>query len=333
MKRKLIPLELIFSGVVIALIIFVITLISLEMKMYSQKINKKAEASLIASNIIENMQTRSYDDIEKYIAELSYIGISKKIENNIQYITVYGNKCTEKIFGTHIPNDYIVELQTENYGNDFNIVKKVLITIEYEVNNRPEHFSISTIIERDNVAECNSPIISDEYFKEFEITKKNYEIMPIKYSDIDEMYVKTSEEDFEWYNYSAKKWAKVVIFPNEEKYLQKFVNNDGTLNDSIISENEVLELEDYIYVWIPNFSIKENITYFRYGTTKSAIKQDFMYSNGKYLYLNKIGEDIKDISKECSFEGILGVWKKLGDEQDVYYNNFNKTKYAPIDIY
>lgn len=333
MKRKLIPLELIFSGVVIALIIFVITLISLEMKMYSQKINKKAEASLIASNIIENMQTRSYDDIEKYIAELSYIGISKKIENNIQYITVYGNECTEKIFGTHIPNDYIVELQTENYGNDFNIVKKVLITIEYEVNNRPEHFSISTIIERENVAECNSPIISDEYFKELEITQEKYEIIPIKYSDKDEKYVKTSQEDIDWYNYSAKKWAKVVIFSNEEKYLQKFINDDGSINMSISYENQLIELTDYMFVWIPNFAIKENITYFRYGTGKNAIKHDFMYINGKYLYLNKIGETIKDISKECSFEGILGVWKKLGDVNDLYYSNFNQTKYAPINIY
>ena len=47
------------------------------------------------------------------------------------------------------------------------------------------------------------------------------------------------------------------------------------------------------------------------------------------MYLNKIGEEIKDISDECNFEGIYGVWRKIGDNQDAYYSNFNKTKYAP----
>lgn len=333
MKRRLMPLEIVFSVILICLIIFLITLISLEMKSYSQEINKKIEASIIASNILENMQNRSYDDIEKYIAGLSYMGISKKLENNIQYITVYGDEFTEKIFGTEIPNDYIVELQAENYGKKFNIIKKVSITVEYEVNNEPENFAISTLIERENISECNLPVISDEYFKEFGITKENYEIIPIKYSDMHKAYIKTSEEDFEWYNYSAKKWAKVIIFSNKESYLDAFINKDGTINSSISYDDNLLNLEDYMYVWIPNFSIKENITYFRYGTGKSAIKHDFMYIDGKYLYLNKIGEDIKDISKECSFEGIQGVWKKLGDEQDIYYSNFNQTKYAPINIY
>ena len=51
------------------------------------------------------------------------------------------------------------------------------------------------------------------------------------------------------------------------------------------------------------------------------------------MYLNKTAEEIKDISEDCNFEGISGVWKRLDDEDDVYYSNFNQTKYAPINIY
>ena len=60
---------------------------------------------------------------------------------------------------------------------------------------------------------------------------------------------------------------------------------------------------------------------------------DFNYIDGKYLYLNKIGEEVKDISEECNFEGVYGVWKKIDDQTNVYYKNFNKTKYAPQILY
>ena len=334
MKRRIMPLEIIFSVIIISSIVFIITLISLEINVYSQRINKKTEATLIASNILENIKTRSYDDIEKYISELSYVGISKEIENNIQYVTVFGNEFSEKIFGTQIPDDYIVELQSENYGNDFNVLKKISISVEYEVKGKPENFSLSCIIERENIEECNSPVISDEYFKEFNITESEYDIIPIKYSEAKGKFVITSKEDEEWYNYSVKRWAKVIVLSKNSKIvLNDFKNEDGTLESTINYENENFNLINYIYVWIPNFSIKDDITYFRYAAGKKTIKNDFLYVDGKYLYLNKIGEEVKDISKECSFEGILGVWKKLGSEEDMYYNNFNQTKYAPINIY
>ena len=71
MKRKIMPLEIIFSVIVSATILFIISLICLEIKAYSQKINKQSEASIIASNIIENKKVRSFDDIGKYIDEMS----------------------------------------------------------------------------------------------------------------------------------------------------------------------------------------------------------------------------------------------------------------------
>lgn len=329
MKKKILPLEIFFSIIIIFSIIFIITIICLEVRTYSQKINKEAEVARVASNIIENMKTRSYDDIEKYIETLSYVGITKKIENNIQYVTVEGKNFSESFFGTKIPEDYIIDFQTENYGEEFNVQKKITLNINYRINQKIEEFNISTIIERENINECNQPIISDEYFKEFDITSEKFEIIPIKYSEEKASYITTTKDDLEWFNYSAKIWAKALILDKSLNLKELFINNDGSINKVIENEGEVLDIEDYMYVWIPNFSIKEDETYFRYKASKRAIKMDFSYINGKYLYLNKIGEEIKDISQECSFEGVYGVWKKLGDDKDIYYSNFNETKYAP----
>ena len=334
MKKKIMPLEIIFSIIVVCSIIFCITLISFEIKISSQRINKKSEAALISSSILENIKIRNFDDIEKYIEELSYVGISKRIEGNVQYITVYGNEFSENFFGTQIPKDYVVELQIENYGEQFNLVKNIKVAVKYSVNKKVESVDVSTVIERENIGECNSPVINDEYFNSLGIYLDDYEIIPIKYSENDNSYVVTSADDIEWYNYSSKKWAKVVVFSREGDSLKDlFLNQDGTLNENVNYYNSILDLKNYIYVWIPNFSIKDDISYFRYGTGKKAIKMELLYTNNKFLYLNKTGEDVKDISEECSFEGISGVWKKLGDEEDAYYKNFNLTKYAPINIY
>ena len=334
MKKKIMPLEIIFSIIVVLSIIFCVTLISFEIKISSQRINKKSEAAILSSNILENIKIRNFDDIEKYIESLSFVGISKRIEGDIQYITVYGNEFNEKFFGTQIPNDYVVELQIENYGEKFNLIKNIKIAVKYSVNKKVESVDVSTVIERETIGECNPPIINDEYFKSLGIKLEDYEIIPIKYSSNEDLYITTSIDDIEWYNYSSKKWAKVIVFSREGESLKDlFINPDGTFKKFANYDGSVLDVNNYIYVWIPNFSIKDDISYFRYGTGKKAIKMDLLYSNNKFLYLNKTGEDIKDISPECSFEGISGVWRKIGDNEDAYYKNFNQTKYAPVNIY
>ena len=335
MKRKIMPLEILFSVIISATILFVISLICLEIKTYSQKISKHSEASIIASNIIENMKVRTFDDIGKYIDGMSYIGISKRLEGNIQYVTIHGNEFNEKFFGTEIPKDYVVELQIEKYGEEFEVIKKITLKVSYSINRKSESLEVSTIIERENINECNTPIINNEYLDDIKFNVEEYEIIPIKFLENNKnTFVTTSKDDIEWFNYSAKRWAKIIVFEKENVTLKNlFVNSDGTVNEYVNYNGQTLRLRDYIYVWIPNFSISDDVTYFRYGTGKKAIKHDFLYMNGKYMYLNKTAEEIKDISIECNFEGISGVWRKLGDEEDIYYKNFNQTKYAPINIY
>ena len=85
--------------------------------------------------------------------------------------------------------------------------------------------------------------------------------------------------------------------------------------------------------WIPNFSRKDNISYFRYKNGKNSIKQDLLYNNGEYLYINTISEVVEDISDECNFNGISGVWRKVDNLDDIYFNSFNSTRFGPINLH
>ena len=92
-----------------------------------------------------------------------------------------------------------------------------------------------------------------------------------------DMIIKKDKQRQSYYNYySSKKWAKVAVFTKYGEDLKSlFVNQDGSLNETANYNGSIIDLKNYIYVWIPNFSIKDDITYFRYGTSKKIIKMDF----------------------------------------------------------
>lgn len=329
-NSKYLILELIFSFFIIIVISSLITVISLKIKSKSQDINNSSKKSIIITNILENMKSRQYSKIEEYINNLSVIGISKKFEENSQVITVDGNNFQDKFFGTEIPKGYILEIRIYNSNEEFDIQKTVNIILTY--NN--ETTEVSTILEREIINNCNKPEISEEYFEELGISLDEYEIIPIKYSYKTNSYIVTTKGDVQWYNYYTKEWAKVLIFPIYGEDLKNhFISSDGKVQKQVNYNGYILNLENYIYTWIPNFSMKDNISYFRYGNGKNAIKQELLYNNGQYLYLNSISDVVEDISEECSFNGITGIWRKVDNQNDVYINNFNLTKFGPINIH
>lgn len=332
MKNKILPLEIAFSIVIIVIIVSIITLVCLQIRLEIEMINKNSEASLLVSNILENINTRSFENIDSYINELSGVGVSKNLENGLQNIIIYGEEYDGKFFGTDISEDFIVDFSIQN-NSDFDILKDIDIEVSYRTRGGSKTYAVSTVIEREKISECNTPVLSDEYFESLNINSNDYEIIPIKYSKNNDSFVVTTKDDPEWYNYSSKRWAKVVIFFENENLKELFIDEHEEVKQTVTVQNITFNIEDYIYVWIPNFSIKDEVSYFRYGTSKRAIRLDFVYSNNKYLYLNKVAEEIKDISEDCSFDGIYGVWEKLYNEEDEYYKNFNATRFAPINLY
>lgn len=329
-NNRILILESLFSFFIIITISVIITLIVLKIKSESKIVNSNSEASIIITNILENMKSKKYTDIEEYINNLSILGISKQFEENDQIINVDGNLLEDKFFGTEIPKGYILNLRIHNLNEKFDIQKSIKIILK----NNLETLEASTILTRDIVDVCNKPQISEKYFNEFGISLEEYEVIPIKYSYKNNSYVVTTKGDDEWYNYYSKDWAKVLIFSKYGEDLKnQFIEENGNIKKQIKYNDYLLDLTNYIYVWIPNFSIKDNNSFFRYESSKNAIKQEMLYSNGEYLYLNSISDNIQDVSEKCNFNGINGVWRKIIDIEDVYLSTFNSTKFGPVNIY
>lgn len=333
-NKKILYIELLFSLLIIIFTFVIITFLCLKMNEKIEIIIKNNEASNISTNIFENINSRTYDNISEYIQEFSGVGVTKKLDLDNQNIVIDGNLFNDTFFSTKIPNGYILEFNSENPSEDFDITKYITLNIKYKINNNEKKFEISTVIEKENIEECNRPIISEAYFTDLGFNSDDYEFVPIKYSETNNSYIVTSQNDVEWYNYSSKKWAKILVFSVvAENIRDLFIDENGIVKNEVIYGDMSLNVNNYIYVWIPNFSIKDNISYFRYGTSKRAIRLDFQYMNNKYLYTNRVSEEMNDISADCSFNGIFGVWRKLDDNDDPYYMNFNKTKFAPINLY
>lgn len=335
MKRKsenvgsnLISIELIFSILIILGIVSIIMYVSVAIKSDTKKINKTTEATIMLTSILENIGSRDYDNFTNYIENLSIIGLTKTIENDNQHITVIGGSSEEKILGVNIPEGYELLLIIEELNEEFDIIKKIDISITYEVNGNYEDVNMSTVLQKAMIGECNEPRFTSEYFSELGIDIENNEIIPIKYSKDLNSYVVTTSADSEWYNYSSKDWARVLVFPKRTSINLKDLYVQPTGNVNTTDES----IDNYMYVWIPNFTVKNDQSYFRYGAGKNIIKMDFSYIDGKYLYFNTVGEEIEDVSKDCSFSGVYGVWRNVNSE-DAYMNAFSNTKYGPFNNY
>lgn len=333
-NNKIIFFEIIFSCSLIFIMFIIISIIFANICINSVKITRNAEATSIMTNILENMRKRTFYEFENYIDGLSIVGISKQIENETQIISVNGNECQEKFFGTDIPKNYNLILEISETDKNFDLDKAVNILISYNIFGKSYSLEMDTLIEREKIKEVNEPIINNEYFNSLNIKAEDYEIIPIKFSYDSNTYVITTAGDPEWYNYSSKDWAKVLVFAKNEKFSKdSFVDFNGNISKQITLDGKILNLYEYMYVWIPNFSMKDNKTYFRYASGKNVIRMDYLQNENKYLYFYSVSDEIENISPDCSFDGIYGVWKNVLDTQDEYYKCFNITKYGPINLH
>lgn len=333
-SNKIIYFEVIFSCICIFIITLIIGIIFANIYIKSVKISKNADATSIMTNILENMKKRTFKEFENYIEGLSIVGTSKQIENEKQIIFVNGVECQEKFFGTDIPEGYNLIVEISKTDKNFDLAKNVNIIIYYSIFGKSYSLNMDSLIEREKIEEVNEPIINNDYFKFLNIDIDDYEIIPIKYSYDLNSYVVTTLGDPEWYNYSSKEWAKVIVLA-KEGYVSKddFIDINGTVSKQAIFDDAVLDLYNYMYTWIPNFSKKDNETYFRYAAGKNAIKLDYLYEEGKYLYYYSVSDEIENISQACSFDGVYGVWRNVLDVDDEYYKCFCTTKYGPINLH
>ena len=119
-------------------------------------------------------------------------------------------------------------------------------------------------------------------------------MVPVKWDDTQDNWIKTDETDEEWYNYEEKEWANVVLVGEDGKDAdgdEDVFNSDGTLNED--SNYSML-------VWIPRFAYQITTQYHSNGSTGGNINITFLSKDNK----TKSGEDYN--SKTTYPEATIG---------------------------
>ena len=250
--------DIIIAVTIIVLTMTIVSMIYVNTTFESRNITRTAGATRIATNILENIEKLSYSDfVTNYNTEIS--GLTRETATEYANYYLVNGGADGKAFSTKIPNGYKLYIKADpNYGshvnNDeqFDIVRDVNIIIAFKVGNVVKNIDFQTVKTREIIEECNSPRTS--YLANENIVQSGMKFYPIKYLKNSNIYVKTTEEDDFWYNYSNKEWATVVVSRLAENKLfdtnGKFI---GTINTTK-TNSEYTEK----FVWIPRFFVKNS---------------------------------------------------------------------------
>ena len=264
-----------FTGVdltiAIAVIIMFTTLISIifvNIYMNSTSTSRGAMATTYATQIIENIEKLYYNEVTD-------------------------EQINDIINNMNIPSGYDVTFNLENYKEtnykEEDLIKIVTVNIKYMVGKKEEQVEFQKIKAKEVLIIPNKPELNEQY-------------VPVKYikqSGDETGYFKiTNENDPEWYNYSNKEWAYVMLR-----------NGLGYNSDDIVTTPTA------IYVSIPRYGTDTNGNIvFLYETTNQTVNDDGNLSDETYTTTFADDE--------------TGIFLPEGSA-DAKYTTLNNSKYGP----
>lgn len=162
------------------------------------------------------------------------------------YYLVTPEEMASSLGLSNVTREYIVNYSTgEVISKDVILLdNKPIYTLEELIKNQLDTELLAQTGEYDEEKGVNKPIVVNG-------------MIPVKYSDIYNAWVVTSEDDDEWYDYSAtaNQWANVMLMDDIEL--------EGMTNDAVRkSRKESLvgkkvTKEGSSFVWIPRYTYKE----------------------------------------------------------------------------
>ena len=351
--------DVMIAATVIMIVIGIVSMIYVNTTLQSRNVTRTAGATRIATNILENIEKISYDEFATTYNSVKGATIPS-IDTYTSYPTLSGT-----VFNTKIPNGYTVYLYGEpNYGShtsaleQFDLTRDIKLVVTYKVGDVIEKVEFSTSKKREIVGEVNEPdtsILGTQGFLNVEDVDQVF--YPIKYSDTAKSYVRTTENDQNWYNYSNKRWAMVLVAPKSIEENNIFDAN-GALKSSIESDESVKK-----YVWIPRFYYNSDInkfTEFAYLTVTDKARKELALTSNKdntkpegkdtvelrYITCgnknnNLSGEnESKNVTdmKNSSNSALTGIWieadgTSTNNDYKNYYNLLNNSKYGPCELH
>lgn len=243
--------DVLIAAAMIVLAVGIVSMLYVNTSIQSKNITRTSGATRIATNLIENIDAMSYEEFLGVFAvgstEITVDKVGTKTGVNATYAS------SEQIFNTKIPTGFAVTIKAPLvYGSHtvaqekFDLVRQVEVLVSYDVGKTTEQVNFSTVKQREMISECNAPATGD-LRNGFLQSGMNY--YPIKYVSSINAYLKTTEDDPEWYNYTNKEWATVIISRKNENEIfdpnGKFI---GTIN--VATDNAAYTQKA---VWVPRY--------------------------------------------------------------------------------
>lgn len=329
---------------VIVLSVAVVSMIYVNTTLQSRNVTRTAGATRIATNILENIEKLSYTDfIAEYNAtKWTLIDDDTEDANDRVYIG-YKKITNNTAFSTKIPKGYTVYLFGEpNYGsytgasnisNQFDLVRNVRLVVTFKVGDMVRAVDFTTSKTREITNEVNPPDTAVLGIQN--IANATIKYYPIKYSEDANAYMKTTEDDEEWYNYSNKKWAMILVSSQAESDL-------FDLNGKVKATSGFEK-----YVWVPKFFTSESdgtgsITKFAYLSSSTQIIEEDVLSavnTDVELHYNTV-KPKPDTSYETNDfvvnnnQKVSGIWVKVSQIDTQKDTKLLKaSKYGPCELH
>lgn len=231
--------DVLIAAAMIVLAVGIVSMLYVNTSIQSKNITRTSGATRIATNLIENIDAMSYEELLSALPGSNEINVDKNTDTTI--------------FNTKIPTGFAVTIKAPLvYGSHtvaqekFDLVRQVEVLVSYDVGKTTEQVNFSTVKQREMISECNAPATGD-LRNGFLQSGMNY--YPIKYVSSINAYLKTTEDDPEWYNYTNKEWATVIISRKNENEIfdpnGKFI---GTIN--VATDNAAYTQKA---VWVPRY--------------------------------------------------------------------------------
>lgn len=309
---------------VIVMTMGIVTGIYINVTNKSKENIRYSNATRIATQLIENIQANTYQDLIYRVSAGKIDELAKSTKDE-----------SKKIFGVNIPKGYSAQVTASNTTSDsFDIIRDVKVEVKYEISNTDKTITLYTTKERELLEQTNKPDMSTLPITSGEISSRYVPIKKVSGSD-----TVTVTSDTEWYNYDKGIYAIVAHLSN---------------NKDIGSELAPADIQEK-YVWIPRFGITDNnanLTVsnlgYAYGTSKYRISFG-SYTNantGKTLYSymltysgtqteNSLPVSVNHFVNNTFIDndGLTGIWYKIGDTRDTVskraYDNLNSV--VPIE--
>lgn len=275
------------TGIDVAVAISIVLLtIGVVTAIYINTTNKTKEsirysaATRIATQIIENIQSMTYDELVYRCSNTSLSSVNRETDGNI--------------FGVNVPVGYEANVTApEITTNEVDIIRDITVNVSFTISNTTQTITLYTTKEKELLEQTNAPDLSliDDY------SDSNY--YAIKYQNGSYIITATSDED--WYNYDDGYYALLLKSSTNYSYGQ-------TANSS--------EITSGLYVWVPRFGLDGSNLAYCYGTSNYKIAFSLYDNLYGYMLTGTGSGNNYSVSEISSYvngtfsenDGLTGVW-------------------------